>query len=452
MTDDRGFFAARIVALLVTLPPLALAAESSLPRVGLYVEGAHAGQLRPQLLRLLPASVVAVDEKEITDVLGQAGLHPNRGELLRQPGDHGRLGHQVRGAASARGLAMVILGRSSEARGSCTLWLFVIDTQSGAIELDKEFSVAVARARHRTESVTAPRDQLSAALAPAFDRLSTSSNQVVAAAPSDSSSPAGSAPLASGPKTARDASGRGAESDQSEVEHSFADVDLTYAVAGRSMSLGGGTATTVGPYHGFWISQFGLDAEAFWDRFAPKEWLRNIGLGLDYRRSIGLTSAAQNASKQTYGTVWQEFDLAVRYRLAVSKLWLVPGVGFGQSSLSFDFPATSALHQQSPDASYKFLRFEARGRVPVAMLFVQFGMAYRWIVSAGDLGNTFAHDSVWGFDADAGLTYPLLSRLEVGGALFYTRFSHSYSPASAGAATSAADQYYGIRAAAITHF
>jgi hypothetical protein len=50
------------------------------------------------------------------------------------------------------------------------------------------------------------------------------------------------------------------------------------------------------------------------------------------------------------------------------------------------------------------------------------------------------------------VTYPVFSRFEVGGLAFYSRFSHSFPAAVAGAATRAVDQYFGARTAVIARF
>jgi hypothetical protein len=283
---------------------------------------------------------------------------------------------------------------------------------------------------------------------PAAATPAPGANSVVTAAPA-SGAGAGSSAAATG---ADRGDGAPAAWGSKEAKNPIADLGVTYALAGRSLSLGGGTPTSVATYQALWISQLGLEGAVFFDRFAPRDWMGGLGLGFDYRRSLGLSSAAQGATNQSFSTVWQEFDMAVRYRHELGKVWLTGGLGFGMASMTFSFPAASALRRQSPNTGYEYLRLDAHCRWPVAMLFLQFGAALRYALGTGDIGTVLGNDKVWGFDGDLGVFYPLLTHLEVGGSLFYTRFNNSFSSAAPGAATSAADQYYGLRAAAILRF
>jgi hypothetical protein len=175
-----------------------------------------------------------------------------------------------------------------------------------------------------------------------------------------------------------------------------------------------------------------------------RTFLRALGMGGGYSRSIGVSSAFSDG---VVGTTFERFDVDLRWRQSLGdRVTLVGALAYERSTFTFDETVPAWLATQTPDTRTEsgVAKLDAR----VAVLPWVHGLAGvrgGFAIPSAPLSSRFPHGHAGVVGVELGAAFPLVRGVELRGSVTYSRYFYSFAPdpGSPYVAGGALDEYGG---------
>ena len=420
------------------------AAEAAARRVGIYVEGQDALEVREALTAAAPSVVTIV----AADALFRGHPGPQGGLFAKQLDASARDAEvrRIREGSAAIGLDAVLLARVRREGTRRRVRLIVVDRAAGEKDLrdavekpgsDGADAELVSRAHEAFEPYAEAPEP------PAVHSTPPPETQP-APKPETRAAPASVNAVERGDE-GRDSIGR---RPQGVFNRSLLVIQVGADAVGRHFDYNDGISDNLRSYNVAPAAMFSAGVEVF--PFAGEFGiLRDVGLTGSYARSLFLESAL--AGSNTISTVESAYSVGLRLRIHP---WgdggALIGVSDEYAAQSFVFDSAGApVDGQVPSVDYRANRTAVDVRVPFGSFALLAGAGFRAVLSAGDVGARFRSTSVEGVDGELGASVTLAPGWEARLLLDYERYFYAFQPVPGDGyvAGGALDQFFGGRLA-----
>lgn len=216
-------------------------------------------------------------------------------------------------------------------------------------------------------------------------------------------------------------------------------------IGGRELEYDGDMASdNLPPYDVDGVPALYLGVELYPLSADPDSLLAKFGVDASFTRTAGLVSTgASESGTFDVDAGWTQVTVGARIRHAVAGALISAGVGYGASVFEFEEPPPE-ITDVLPDASYRFARIGADGRIGHGPFAVFGGADLLLVGKPGGVADRFRQASATGFGARAGIAVRVTRHFETRGVARYRRFNARYTAAQGDefvADTSTDDQY-----------
>ncbi len=419
--------AAGLVASLVSTT--ARADDAKKHEIAVYVEGTKATEVREKILSILPAGAHVVDAAEFRQLLQKAGQKVPVGVPLTMSQKRkpilAKFGKATSGASAEAAIIGVVKARRAGGQEVLLLWLNADESEptvDSTVPLDGSEKDALAKA---LETELAP---MKSATEPSATPDKTPTTE-----------PGPAKDKKSEPDEPSDDSPRPKNTHGKQIVDLFAAFDM----GGRFFSYHQPITSNLRDYSVFGAPGFAIAAEVFPMAMLKTPVIQGLGIVADFRMALGLGSKTKDGTKVDTG--WNRFDVGLHYRQPLAKLAkkgdkaVVLGLKgtFGRDSFSLT-TKDATLAQETPAATYLFLRAGLDGEFPAGPIFLTLRGGYLGAFSAGEVQKRFKDQatqdgpgrapSLGGVDLGGGVTVPIASGFEIRFTGEYVRWFYAFKP------------------------
>jgi hypothetical protein len=418
----------RLVAAAVSTAVLvagSLARADDSEKVAVFGTGPGAEAIASGVESHLNSPYSSVDPKGLKGALGAGGLKLVPLAMKRKDKD-AEFVNRVRGAERAAHVDKAIIIHTEKVKKATVAHVWLIEANgSGSAPVDE--NVKLAAGASAGDGADAVWDAVSGSF-PAKSRESTpppvAAESAGEGADKGKGGDEGKEKPASEDATAAASSGSEGAAPKS-PNTDFAAIGLVLTGGSRHFSYTDRLTPTLRPYDITLSPMIGVRGEIYPFSKMTTPVLSGLGLVGDFAKAIGIDSKDSAGNK--VDTSWQFYDIGLRERLAIgSSLALGINVGFSGNNFSFDNPVTA--NAQLPSTDYQLLRLGVDGRYVVNALSFRVALSYLDVLSTGELGNIFPHESEGGIEIGAGAGYMLGSSFELSLDVLYQRFFYNLAP------------------------